>query len=104
MKTACAISSRPKAVVVGSAIFDSRLIAAGRLSARKNTQATTTQRNVRMKAATLASGANLGATDGPKPVPGVIDAEIGAVQRAPDNERPGRAMPEPAEHHGDQQI
>ena len=34
----------------------------------------------------------------PKIAPGVIDAEIGAVQRAPDHEGPGRAVPQAAEH------
>ena len=37
-------------------------------------------------------------------VPGVVDAEIGAMQRAPDHKGPGRTVPEPAEQHGDRQI
>ena len=36
--------------------------------------------------------------------PGMIDAEIDAVQRAPRDESPGRAVPEAAEQHGDHQI
>ena len=34
----------------------------------------------------------------------MIDAEIDAVQAAPDQEIPARAVPEPAEQHRHQQI
>ena len=59
------ISLRPKAICVGSAIFDSTNSADERLSARKNTQATTTATNVRTKAATSAIGLKRGPTAGP---------------------------------------
>ena len=39
-----------------------------------------------------------------KIVPAVVDAEIDAVQRAPDHEGPARAVPEAAEQHGDDQL
>src|SRR4030095_6963911 len=36
--------------------------------------------------------------------PAVVDDKVDAVQRAPHDECPCRAMPEPTEQHGDQQI
>ena len=74
------------------------------LSARKNTQATTTDRNVTTDRGDAAAGREARRDRGTEIIPGVVDAEIDAVQRAPHDERPGRAVPEPAEHHGDHQV
>ena len=62
------------------------------------------QRKVSVKPATSAARREARRNRRAEIVPGVIDAEIGAVQRAPDDEGPGGAVPEPAEQHGDHQI
>ena len=38
------------------------------------------------------------------PAERVLDAQPGAVERAPEHERPGGAVPEPAEHHREHQV
>ena len=103
----CRLASISRALEVeraGLAIFDRIVIADARLSARKNTQATTTERNVSAKAARLAASAQRGPNRRTIIVPGVVDAKIEAVQHAPDDERPARAVPQPAEQHRDHQV
>src|SRR5579871_2154189 len=87
MSAARAISARPNTIWLGSA-----------MSVRIDSEERERERGD-------VSRARKARSDGrDKIIPGVVDAEIGAMQRAPCHKRPGRAVPEATEQHRDHQI